>query len=92
MDEPRLTKWLKFEVDGVQYEFPVAYLDGTDKQIQWANDIRRSLFKKNAARIKTEVERGNVYARSLLSERSARFWIDARDAKDFDELLKDLKF
>lgn len=64
--------------DALLLELPLALLEGSDKQVSWAETIRA---KRIAALIKA-----NGGVAPLAAQRQAKWWIDHRDAADAELL------
>ena len=83
----RLTKEIKREFPGVNYNFQLGIcmsyllkekgenemveLQGTEKQVKWANDIREELLK-----IVNEVEHNRLY-KAIVEEEKATYFIES---------------
>ena len=61
--------------------FDLAQLEGSEKQIAWANDIRAKLFDKYGDQLKAATdEKTKNFMKFLVGQSSAKYWIDRRDA------------
>lgn len=65
-------------------------MQGTEKQIRWANDIKAKIEKQaEAFRARAKNDEAHKIIDFILSIDSASFWIDYRDS-DFGQLLHNL--
>ena len=61
--------------------FGLVQLEGSEKQIAWANDIRSKLFEKYGDQLKVaKDEKTKNFMKFLVGQSSAKYWIDHRDA------------
>lgn len=77
-------------LDGIK----VASLEGSEKQIKWAEDIRariigeaRKFFEANATTPEAEALANDIIT-TLANQTSAKWWIDRRDKTQRDLLLE----
>ena len=61
--------------------FDLVQLEGSEKQVAWANDIRAKLFEKYGDQLKVaKDEKTKNFMKFLVGQSSAKYWIDRRDA------------
>lgn len=61
--------------------FGLAQLEGSEKQIAWANDIRAKIFDKYGSQLQAATdEKTKNFAAFLVGQPSAKYWIDRRDS------------
>lgn len=58
-----------------------ANLQGSEKQVAWANTIRENIMEVIERAVRKDTEGGQKVHEYLNSKTDARFWIDNRDAK-----------
>ncbi|WP_313971777.1 hypothetical protein [uncultured Selenomonas sp.] len=61
--------------------FGLVQLEGSEKQIAWANDIRAKVFDKYGAQMQADKsEKTQAFMSFLMAQSSAKYWIDRQDA------------
>ena len=61
--------------------FSLAQLEGSEKQVSWAESIRAKIFDKYGSQLKAATdEKTKNFMAFLMSQSSAKYWIDRRDA------------
>ena len=61
--------------------FDLVQLEGSEKQVAWANDIRAKIFDKYGSQLQAATdEKTKSFMKFLVGQSSAKYWIDRRDA------------